>query len=145
MKEIIGNLWDHYSEDPKCALVITTNGVVKKNGECVMGRGCAKQAKGYFPGIAKKLGSLIKNLGNHVYYLGKGIVSFPTKHNWWEDSDITLIERSAQELVALVDEMRWNSVVVPRPGCSNGRLEWDDVKPVLEKYLDDRFEIITFE
>lgn len=142
MKEIAGNIWDFY---PGHAIVITTNGnVKKKNGECVMGRGCAKEAKDRFPWIAKELGFRIKRYGNHVHLLGQGIISFPTKHNWWEDSDISLIERSTQELVAIVNEIGWDSVVLPRPGCSNGRLEWDEVKPVLEKYLDDRFEIITF-
>lgn len=144
MKEITGNLWDHYSDDPKCIIVITTNGYVKKSGECVMGRGCAKEAKEFFPGIAKDLGTLIKQHGNHVHYLEQGIISFPVKHNWWEDADITLIEQSAQEFVVLVNDAEWTSIVVPRPGCGCGGLAWDIVKPVLEKYLDDRFSIITF-
>lgn len=141
MEEIKGNLWDFW---PEHIIVITTNGFVKNNGECVMGRGCAREARDRFPWIAKWLGDFIKLYGNHVYYLGEGIVSFPVKHNWWKKSDFTLIERSTQELVAITNKMRWPIVVVPRPGCGNGGLDWKDVKPILEKYLDDRFKIITF-
>jgi len=141
MKEITGNLWDHH---PEYIIAITTNGIIKKNGECVMGRGCAKEAKDRFPDIAKKLGTHVKLCGNHVYYLGKNVVSFPTKYGWWEDSDISLIERSTQELVALVDKSGWKSVIIPRPGCNNGRLKWSKVKPVLKKYLDNRFTVISF-
>lgn len=148
MQEVTGNLWDY----PADARVITTNGYVKSNGECVMGRGCAKEATERFLGIAKRLGGFIKQHGNHVFMLKVGppaLVNFPVKHKWDQPADISLIERSAHELVAWADAMRdhgVNKVVLPRPGCGNGRLNWErDVKPVLEKILDDRFKVITFE
>lgn len=141
MKEIKGNLWDFTN---KCIIAITTNGTVKKSGECVMGKGCALEAKLKFPGLDKKLGELIIQKGNKVHYLGNNIVSFPTKYNWWEDADIQLIEKSAKQIAMLASLMNWHTVIIPRPGCGSGRLKWADVKPILEEHLDDRFSIISF-
>ena len=41
MREVVGNLWTY----PADIRVITTNGTVKNDGTCVMGRGCAAEAK----------------------------------------------------------------------------------------------------
>ena len=38
--------------------------------------------------------------------------------------------------------MNFSSVLLPKPGCANGGLNWEQVKPLLEQYLDDRFTII---
>ena len=127
-------------------ICITTNGTVKKDGSAVMGRGCALEAREKFRGIDKKLGSLLKVSGNGVYILenfGKCILSFPVKHNWDEMADINLIEKSLKSLVRMVDFYGWKIVALPRPGCGNGGLNWDDVKPILQKYLDDRFIIVN--
>lgn len=144
MIEVKGNLWTY----PADVRVITTNGTVKKNGECVMGRGCAKEAKDKFPELAYVLGGMIKNYGNHVQLIHNRLYSFPVKHNWYEKADLTLIERSANELFNIVDPAYPNdeghTIVLPRPGCGNGGLKWEDVKPVLEPILDDRFYVITF-
>ena len=140
MKEATGNLWDY----PAQVRAITTNGFVKNNGECVMGRGCAKEARDKFPGLAIYLGQMIKAHGNRCFNLGNGLVSFPVKHNWWEKADPDLIVQSAHQLVTMADKFGWKSVVIPRPGCGNGQLNWDDVKKVIEPILDDRFTIITF-
>ena len=35
------------------------------------------------------------------------------------------------------------NVALPRPGCANGGLNWEDVKPHLERILDDRVTIVT--
>lgn len=149
MNDVTGNLWTY----PADIRVITTNGFVKKNGECVMGRGCAKEAMVAFKELPRVLGRLVEQHGNHCYLLRRGgpdgvLVSFPVKHNWFEKADLDLIERSAHELVALANDQawldRWKIIVVPRPGCGNGQLKWEDVKPVLAPILDDRFHIITF-
>ncbi len=136
-------------------ICITTNGFVKRNGECVMGRGIAKQMKEYIPSIPYLLGYKISSKGNHVYNLGRvnseklmfnkhWLISFPVKHNWWEDADPELIRRSAIELKQLMKGVNKN-VLIPRPGCGNGHLRWQDVKPILEEVFgdDDRFIIVS--
>jgi hypothetical protein len=32
-------------------------------------------------------------------------------------------------------------VLLPRPGCGNGHRTWDEVCPVIEPILDDRFTV----
>lgn len=145
MIEVKGNLWDF----PADFRVITTNGAVKYNGACVMGRGCAREAKDKYHNIEFRLGNEIKRRGNHVHYLQDLIISFPVKHHWKQQADLKLIEQSTQELLDWVDNYQSTykkplKVVLPRPGCGNGSRDWEEVKPILEKYLDDRFYVITF-
>ena len=64
MKIIKDNIWKYHKTDATSFIVITTNGFVKKNGECVMGRGIAQQTRDKFPGFAKKLGTAIKDAMN---------------------------------------------------------------------------------
>lgn len=136
-------------------ICITTNGFVKRNGECVMGRGIAKQIANAIPSVPYILGNKITNKGNHIHVLGcvhskklmfdgHWLVSFPVKHVWWEDADPELIRRSALELKQLMKGRNQN-VLIPRPGCGNGHLKWQDVKPILEEVFggDDRFIIVS--
>jgi len=140
MIEVKENLWDHYG---KGIIAVTTNGLVAKSGKAVLGNGCARQAGERFPGLARTLGTLLAEQGNHVMYLGDGIVNFPVEHSPFENPDLRLIERSARELALLTDAKGWEKVIVPRPGCGGGGLSWKDVRPVLEKYFDDRFLVTT--
>ena len=158
------------------AIVITTNGAIKKSGEAVMGKGCAKQAASMDPRLPLLLGKAIEKNHNNVQVIGTlcglhRIISFPVKPvseicasdkrnvvkhmqnrmrvgqevpGWACVADIKLIERSAQQLVALVKEKKWAKVVLPRPGVGAGQLSWTDVKPVLDSILDDTFYCITF-
>lgn len=139
MLEISGNLWD-IEADARC---ITTNGVIKKDGCLVMGAGIAKQAMIRYPGIDKRLGELVKLFGNVPCYLPEiNIISFPTKNDWRDDSDLLLIEESARALKLLVDAHNFKRVVMPKPGCGLGKLDWKDVRNILLPILDNRF-IIT--
>ncbi|MDD2319927.1 MAG: ADP-ribose-binding protein [Geobacteraceae bacterium] len=140
MNNITGNLWDHYG---RAIIAVTTNGLVTKTGKALLGNGCARQAGEQFPDLAQRLGTILAKQGNHVAYLGDGVVSFPVEHSPYETPDLKLIERSARELASLADSMGWEKVVVPRPGCGGGGLSWKEVKPIIEKYFDDRFLIIT--
>jgi len=140
MREIHGDLWDYQG---RAILVITTNGHVTAGGECPMPRGCARQARERFAGLPQRLGALIAAGGNHVFELGEGLVSFPVEQHWLDNPDLRLIERSARELLALADVRGWRQIVVPRPGCGGGGLDWREVKPILERHFDDRFYIIS--
>jgi hypothetical protein len=146
MRELQSELWDYWDHDH--VICITTNGFVKSNGEAVMGRGCAKEATVKVPGITKILGGLISLRGNHVNMLTDRplplIMSFPVKHKWWEEADLALIKRSAEEL-AEFGSHGWShkQFMLPRPGCGNGRLSWSDVKPVIENILPDWVTVVS--
>ena len=145
MKEIYGDLWD-----ADCDLrVVTTNGDVNRRKAAVMGRGCALEAKSKVPGIEYHFARRLNEHGNRVMLLaklpdGSRLASFPVKHHWKDEADLALIRRSAGQLVALADTFGFERVVIPRPGCGNGRLSWTAVKDALADALDERFSVITF-
>lgn len=145
MQEKKGDMWQIEAD----AYCITTNGIVKNDGCAVMGAGVALSAAKRYPDCPKELGYFIGKYGHRVggfYYSIKDLVlliSFPTKDHWKDCSDIRLIEKSAKELMALVQEKGYEKVVLPRPGCANGGLNWEDVKKVIEPILDDRIVIVS--
>jgi hypothetical protein len=160
MKEVQGNMfsvgWLKFSD----VICITTNGTIRDNGANVMGRGVARLAKIKFPSVDFLLGSMIKRNGNIVQIIEAlsleyiypecncdkifCTVAFPTKHNWWENSDLNLIRTSAKQLFILTKQQCWNNVLLPRPGCESGKRDWiTEVKPILEEELPgDKFNII---
>jgi hypothetical protein len=139
MKEIKGDIWEvkgHF----RC---ITTNGVTKRNGDAVMGRGIAKQASDRNPGLSRQIGSSLRIWGNHCRIIQPTwFVTFPTKHHWREKADLTLIERSARELEVIATEYSDYIFLLPRPGCGAGQLKWVDVKSVID-FLPDNITIIV--
>lgn len=144
MIEITGNLWN-IKADAKC---ITTNGYIKSNGQAVMGRGIALQAATKYPELPRILGKHIRENGNVpglLIYTGHcSLVSFPVKHNWMDKADLFLIGCSAHSLSCMADKFKWNTILLPKPGCGNGKLNWADVKDYIKDLLDDRFQIIDF-
>ena len=145
MREMRGNLWQKHAEGHW--IVVTTNPIIaygrNPRGEVVMGRGIARQTRDKFPGFAERFAEDIRARGNHVFaYPDVRIITFPVKSHWRDAAELPLIERSCQELVELVGkQLPGKEVYLPRPGCSNGRLAWSDVKPILQKCLDDRFVV----
>jgi hypothetical protein len=175
MREITGDLWrlaDHLKPDAVC---ITTNGFLKKNGEAVLGRGCALEAVQRWPTLPKMYGEMLHTLGLRVsamllpdqpYHL----VAFPVKPSsvvvqhgatnlvkqhryrfmnelkapgWAAMADPILIKQSALQLVAMIEKDHWEHVLLPRPGCGNGGLRWDEIKPMLACIFDDRVSIVS--
>lgn len=138
--------------DAKFICCITTNGTVKANGEAVMGRGCAAEAKARIPGLARSLGNYLKEHGNRVMahatrgaggiFYHPQLVFFPVKHQWFEHADLALIRRSAEQLSDMVTGTDYVAVL-PRPGCGNGHLRWEDVKPVIAPILPDNIWVIS--
>lgn len=156
------------------ALVITTNGFVKNNGACVMGRGIAKQIADSLPEVPFFIGNLINTLGNNVALLPKvkedipDLIMFPVKPSmvindgsnvvkhckagigqrvagFLAKADVQIIERSLQQLVELADKHpEWNTILIPRVGCGAGELDFRIIKLLMESYLDDRFICCSF-
>lgn len=132
-----GNIWTYNAD----WIIITTNGFIKKNGEAVMGRGVAYQAKKKFPELPKMLGDYLKSKGNHVgVFESLKLITFPVKTNWWERASLRLIERSCIEVASLPYS---DTFVIPKPGCGNGKLNWKDVEPICAEHLDNRFTILV--
>ena len=129
------------------AVCVTTNGVVKYNGELVMGAGVAKQFANTFPMLPKLLGDKVSLYGNHVYHVGDvgntAILSYPTKHNYSDNSDLNLIIRSAKRLVKWVNQSGAKSILIPSPGTGLGGLDKSLVYNALNDILDERFTIVT--
>lgn len=145
MKQAIGDLWTF----PADAIVITTNGIIKRDGSNVMGAGVALEARRRHPHIAYTLAEYIHQHGNRPFnlgiYAGKRLISLPTKNHWQDRSDPTLILHGIELLVAIADKFGPQRIVMTRPGCGNGGLDWEDIEPMIEPYLDDRFTVITKE
>ena len=148
MIEQKGNLWEIDAD----AICITTNGYITKAGRAVMGRGCALEAKERFPGIDVYLGEQLFTFGNHVISIGYAeelntnfdLYSFPVKHHWKKPADLKLIIRSCNELMGIIEYKGYSKVLLPRPGCGNGRLNWEYVKRNIESRLDNRVVIVSY-
>jgi hypothetical protein len=121
---------------------ITTCGIVNKNGYLVMGAGIAKEAKRRFNELPYIFGERVDERGNHLHIVEKyGVASFPTKNDWKDPSDINLIAQSCRELFHFTK--KWDYVLLPRVGCTNGGLLWKDVRPIIASYLhSDKFIVV---
>lgn len=138
-------------QGPQDAVCVTTNGMVRRDGRAVMGRGIALTADQRF-GLARGLACKLNAQGNHAYDMGvrtdgktgraMRVLTLPTKHDWRDKSDLALIERSLDEIVQLCDALRVSTCYLTCPGCANGGLDWEtQVRPICERILDDRFVV----
>lgn len=138
------DLWKDFTT-PGHRIAISTNGFVKRNGEAVMGRGCAKQATELFPGIAQALGVRLRIKGNSPGYLfipesklpSDRLMILPVKHNWWEKADLGLVGLSVAFLAEEAHDFRDWVFHVPRLGCGNGKLSWSVVVQSMMAGLPD--------
>lgn len=138
-----------YSDE---AAVVTTNGVIRKNGNGVMGAGQALEAKKLFPGVEERLGKYLQKYGNRVFNMGfqilngrlMSLITFPTKHHYKDNSDLELIRQSAIQLKQIANKFGLTKIFLPAVGCGLGRLDYEQqVKPILQEILDDdRFVVV---
>lgn len=143
MLEEYGDLWA-LPADARC---ITTNGSLRVGGLAVMGRGCAQEALERWPCLAILLGRLIRERGIGVYFLYRDaklgyLINFPVKYDWRQAANMLLIEHSCKELMALIDRRQFQRVLLPRPGCGAGGLQWEDVRSVIAPLLDNRVAVL---
>ncbi len=158
MIELKGDIFDYADAEwnDVDALCVLTNMTVKANGNLIMGGGQALIAAQKFPELPQFWGAKTEQLIEQAYHrvtiltrLGRFdkycLISFPTKKHPKESSSLPLILQAATELVQLADNRKWQNVVLPRPGCGLGGLDWyTDVRPTIENVLDNRFKVMTF-
>jgi|KBSMisStandDraft_5_1062788.scaffolds.fasta_scaffold451381_2 hypothetical protein len=135
------DLWDE-AANWRC---ITTNGSLRQDKSAVMGRGCALEAKTKFPHLPTQLGKHLIARGNVIGFFPEyQIITFPVKHNWHEPADLDLIEFSTRQLEAFARVHMAERILLPMPGCGNGRRRWEEVRPLLVD-LPDNVVIIAKE
>lgn len=144
MLERKGNIWEH--QTPDNWIVIATNGQVKSNGQAIMGKGIALEAAELFPRLPADLGRRLEVEGNKVFlFCTYGLITFPTKEEYYKPSSIKLIENGLKTLNNLVLSTKLKGeILLPRLGCGNGRLSWGTIRPLCENYLKtDQFIIFS--
>ena len=148
MSEVFGDAWDMLYSGEYDALCITTNGALNRFGQCVMGRGIALQFKNQYPSGAKILGDKIKKNGNIfqpiMWNEKMTFIAFPVKHVWNQKADMELIKRSMISLADYAKENPSKKILLPRPGCGNGQLDWADVKKWLLPMLPNNVYVVHF-
>lgn len=107
----------------------------------VMGKGIALEFKQRYPRMFETYKKMCEK---HQLTVGKlalvyepdhWILLFPTKQNWRYPSKMEYIENGLIRFSQTYMEKNISSIAFPKLGCGNGELDWDEVKPLMEKYL----------
>ena len=107
----------------------------------VMGKGLALSFKNRYPDMFQsykrvceknllKIGKLLL-----YYYPDHWVLLFPTKEHWKNPSKIEYIEAGLIKFTSTYAEKNITSIAFPKLGCGNGELNWEAVRPLMEKYL----------
>lgn len=143
MREEICDIWEKH--DAGEWIAITTNPVVTKRGTLVMGRGTALQATQRYPDIAYDLAWHVRLHGNIPAVLPRlKMFTLPVKRHWQETASVLLIIESLEYLADMYRRLTINELIyfpsriyIPRPGCGNGQLQWNEVRSaIIERELD---------
>ena len=137
IKHESGNLLQSDAE----ALVNTVNTVG------VMGKGIALQFKQAFPENFKAYEAACRRneicLGKmfvfhtNTFHNPRYIINFPTKGHWKAKTRIQDIESGLRDLVQVIHSERIKTIAIPPLGCGNGGLDWNRVRPIIEKALHE--------
>jgi hypothetical protein len=142
-----GDMWTAY--EPADLFLVTTNSTIRRDGALVMGRGIARQARDRFPGLAGALGRQILSLcGNQGTYgllvsprwPAAKLGAFQVKLHYRQPASPELIRYSTAALCAWCTEHREALVHLNFPGVGYGRLQREDVLPIIAR-LPDRVTI----
>jgi len=119
--------------------------VIPINCVGVMGKGIALQSKKVFPTnfIEYKSACLCNRVQpgqiltsfdlNLKMDILQWVFNFPTKRHWRNKSLICDIESGLKALIKKIERLSIKSVAIPPLGCGLGGLDWDVVRPLIEK------------
>jgi O-acetyl-ADP-ribose deacetylase (regulator of RNase III) len=115
----------------------------------VMGKGIAAQFRKRYPEMFRAYRDICekKLLEPGTLWLWKApdqwILNFPTKRHWRYPSKLEWIDAGLKKFVAEYETRGITEISFPRLGCGNGGLDWDEVRPIMEKHLSP-LPITTF-
>ena len=113
------------------------------NCDGFMGAGLALEFALRYPNMLKVYEDKCKNklikTGLIDYYKDNDItvINFPTKNSFKFPSNIIWIRQGLQNFKDTYEANNIKSVAFPKLGCSNGGLNWEEVKILMEQYLKD--------
>lgn len=149
-----GNIWDY--QTAITPIVIPTNIGWDRNRYNVMGAGLAKQAAEEYRWLPKWYGGICskyKDKTSVMMHPEIPLILFPVKPlnkikpwlSWQYSANLELIEKSCTQLASI--PRRVSRIYLPLVGCGNGGLEFEEVYPLLNKYLNnpDRFTLVVEE
>lgn len=109
----------------------------------VMGKGLAAEFKRKYPNMFKRYKQFCDDKKFSVGQLWLAheddydILLFPTKKHWRGFSKIEYIRAGLEKFVKTYAQKEIKSVAFPKLGCGYGGLDWEEVRPLMEKYLSD--------
>jgi O-acetyl-ADP-ribose deacetylase (regulator of RNase III) len=115
----------------------------------IMGKGLALAVKNRYPEVFDKyvIACHSGNLGIGKLQLVKTadrwILNFPTKKHWRGPSKLEFIEAGLKKFVTTYRRRHIAAVAFPQLGCGHGGLKWEEVEPLMRRFLEalDNIEI----
>lgn len=108
----------------------------------VMGKGVALEFKKRYPEMFQEYRRLCEekrlSIGTLMVWRksDKWVMLFPTKKHWRYPSKIEYIEAGLKKFAENWDKLGVDSIAFPRLGCGNGGLDWEEVRPMMKRYLE---------
>lgn len=133
-----GNMWSAF--DDADLFLITTNATLRLDGELVMGRGIAYEAKARYPQLPVRAGRYLKRhkLDDNFYGILVDVLQdnpiglFQVKYHFKDKASLILIKESFQMLNELIPEQGYTNVHLNFPGIGHGHLNSLEVLDVIE-------------
>lgn len=109
------------------------------NCQGVMGNGIALEIKKQYPKSYRAYKAACEwghlRPGVLLYVAGQGgersVVHFPTKDHWRQPSQLEWIQAGLEDLRRHYAAWGLKSIAVPQLGCGLGKLNWEDVRPLI--------------
>lgn len=132
-----------YIQYLKGSIFDSTAQVIVNTVNCkgVMGKGLALAFKERYPDMflvyQQECQSGKLRIGRPVLYKASNpwILNFPTKDHWRPPSKIEYLEKGLEYFIKNYKKAGIQSIAFPKLGAQNGKLSWDEVGPLMAKYL----------
>lgn len=129
-----GNLFDFATVVQTLVNTVNTRGV--------MGKGLALEFRQRYPTMYEDYRQRCRGgqvrVGEPYLYTAQHpwVLNFPTKDDWRHPSRLEWIEEGLRYFVAHYAQWGITSIAFPQLGAQLGGLRWEDVKPLMQRYLD---------